>query len=272
MSNTYLLKFNSKDNRYYDENFEKDMIILKTKGVISDRHSCGRTKSIKKGDRIFIMRTGESETGIFISAYATSDVFEDLHWKENEKKLGKKTNYIDINIEYLGNFNKNNEMLTKDELIKISSNYDWSNKNPAIKISKDIADQLESVWEEKILRKNEENFINIDETTTGEEYYEGAVTTIKVNKYERNSKARQECINEYGYTCYVCGTNLQDIYGKLGERKIHVHHIKEIHTIGKEYKLNPKEDLRPVCPNCHSIIHSKRPPYTIEEVKKSIKK
>jgi 5-methylcytosine-specific restriction protein A len=40
--------------------------------------------------------------------------------------------------------------------------------------------------------------------------------------------------------------------------------------IGEKYTLNPINDLRPVCPNCHAIIHKKNPPFTIDEVKKFI--
>ncbi|MDA2921380.1 hypothetical protein MYX76_18130, partial [Desulfobacterota bacterium AH_259_B03_O07] len=38
----------------------------------------------------------------------------------------------------------------------------------------------------------------------------------------------------------------------------------------KKYKVNPKKDMRPVCPNCHAIIHRRDPPYTINDAKKMI--
>ena len=36
---------------------------------------------------------------------------------------------------------------------------------------------------------------------------------------------------------------------------------------GKEYKLDVDNDLVPVCPNCHYMLHRSEPPYTIEELK-----
>jgi 5-methylcytosine-specific restriction protein A len=36
--------------------------------------------------------------------------------------------------------------------------------------------------------------------------------------------------------------------------------------IQREYVIDPIRDLRPVCPNCHLIIHSKKEPFTIQEV------
>lgn len=31
--------------------------------------------------------------------------------------------------------------------------------------------------------------------------------------------------------------------------------------------IDPIEDLRLVCPNCHAMLHKKEPPFTIEELK-----
>ncbi len=44
-----------------------------------------------------------------------------------------------------------------------------------------------------------------------------------------------------------------ELYGELGEGVIHVHHLKELRSLGEEYQVDPIEDLRPVCPNCHAI-------------------
>ncbi len=37
--------------------------------------------------------------------------------------------------------------------------------------------------------------------------------------------------------------------------------------IGQEYKVDPINDLRPVCPNCHTMLHKQNPPLAIEELK-----
>jgi DNA-directed RNA polymerase subunit RPC12/RpoP len=39
---------------------------------------------------------------------------------------------------------------------------------------------------------------------------------------------------------------------------------------GKKHEIDPIRDLRPVCPNCHSVIHIKPRPYTIQEVKEMV--
>ncbi|WP_017305457.1 HNH endonuclease [Spirulina subsalsa] len=112
------------------------------------------------------------------------------------------------------------------------------------------------------------NLTNIypDEVTSEEVFREGAVRQVSVNAYERDSKARQKCIDYYGTSCSVCSFNFGEFFGELGEGFIHVHHLRPISEIGEEYEVDPVKDLRPVCPNCHAMIHSHRPPLKIEEL------
>jgi len=97
---------------------------------------------------------------------------------------------------------------------------------------------------------------------------EGSKRRITVNAYERNPKARQACINHYGTTCVICGFDFLKVYGEVGRGFIHVHHLKPLADIDREYEVDPINDLRPVCPNCHAIIHKNDPPFEIEHVKR----
>ena len=47
----------------------------------------------------------------------------------------------------------------------------------------------------------------------------------------------------------------EEKYGDLGKGFIHVHHIVPLNKIGKEYVVDYKNDLIPVCPNCHAMLH-----------------
>jgi len=100
--------------------------------------------------------------------------------------------------------------------------------------------------------------------------YEGKLTQVTINKFERNHTARLKCIEHYGNNCSVCEISFAEIYGEIGEGVIHVHHIVELSQIGKEYKVDPIKDLRPVCPNCHTMLHRKKPAFKIEDLKKII--
>lgn len=101
-----------------------------------------------------------------------------------------------------------------------------------------------------------------------EDYIEGTKLKSFVTSYERNKRARKKCLEYYGYKCSVCGFDFEREYGKIGEGFIHVHHIVSVASVGKEYKIDPVKDLRPVCANCHAMLHRKSPvPYTISELK-----
>jgi len=102
-------------------------------------------------------------------------------------------------------------------------------------------------------------------------FREGKAQIVYVNRYERNEKARDKCIEYWGYKCYVCGVILKDIYGEIAEGFIHVHHLKDLSLIGKEYSVDPINDLRPLCPNCHSIVHLETPAMNIDKLKTLLK-
>lgn len=102
---------------------------------------------------------------------------------------------------------------------------------------------------------------------TDESYFEGSVKSVVVNAYERNPKARAACLAHYGNSCYVCGFNFGEAYGSIGNGFIHVHHLIEISSIGKKYSVDPIKDLRPLCPNCHAMVHTQKPAISPEELK-----
>lgn len=100
-----------------------------------------------------------------------------------------------------------------------------------------------------------------------EQLVEGAVRQVAVNAYERNPVARARCVEAHGAICAVCGFDFGARYGAAASGFIHVHHIKALASIGAQYEVDPIEDLRPVCPNCHAVIHMADPPRSIQEVK-----
>lgn len=100
---------------------------------------------------------------------------------------------------------------------------------------------------------------------------EGAKQQIFVNIYERSPVARAMCIAHYGWSCWVCGFNFEKQYGEIGKRYIHIHHLTPLSVIGDTYEVDPVRDLRPVCPNCHAMLHKKQPPFTVEELRGEIK-
>lgn len=111
-----------------------------------------------------------------------------------------------------------------------------------------------------------------DEVDEPQTFYEGATKSIKVNTFERNQPARNACVEHYGAKCKICGMTFESRYGKVGKGFIHVHHLKPLGEIDATYEVDPISDLCPVCPNCHAMIHMRKPPYSVDEVKAMLKK
>jgi len=108
-------------------------------------------------------------------------------------------------------------------------------------------------------------------TKSCDSFIEGSKMTVLVNKYERNLKARDKCIEHHGAICSICSFDFEERYGQLGEGFIHVHHLTPVSKIGESYEVDPINDLIPVCPNCHAMIHKKKLPYTIQQIKNTMK-
>lgn len=99
---------------------------------------------------------------------------------------------------------------------------------------------------------------------------EGATIQVTVNPFERNPVARRRCIAHFGCKCFTCGLDFAVKYGEIGVGFIEVHHLNPLSEISGEYEVDPIRDLRPLCPNCHAIIHRKQPLLTVADVRRLI--
>jgi 5-methylcytosine-specific restriction protein A len=136
------------------------------------------------------------------------------------------------------------------------------------KIKLNTIREIISKYERKLILKEEP--IYPEEIVNSEKLYEGIPKAILINAYERNPVARSICIGHYGVQCVVCGFDFEKKYGDIGKGFIHVHHLTQLSEIGQGYEVDPVNDLRPVCPNCHAMLHKRNPPYTIAELKSKI--
>lgn len=116
------------------------------------------------------------------------------------------------------------------------------------------------------------NVATISEEEQSFVFVEGKAYISQTSAYERNVKAREECLKHYGCKCVVCGFDFEKEYGEIGRGFIEVHHVVPVSTIGKEYVVDPIRDLRPLCSNCHSMVHRREPVIGIEELKEMRKK
>lgn len=105
------------------------------------------------------------------------------------------------------------------------------------------------------------------EHLNGTELLDGKARTVLLTQHERNRALRARCIDHHGYACMGCGLLMREIYGKIADAFIHVHHLTPLADAG-ECVVDPINDLVPLCPNCHSVVHLKSPAMTIAELKR----
>jgi len=111
-----------------------------------------------------------------------------------------------------------------------------------------------------------------EETGEPESYQEGSTVTVKANRYERSEAARKACLEHYGAQCQVCGLRFEERYGEIGVdgAGIEVHHVMPLSETDGDVAVHPTEDLKPVCPNCHAMLHQESPPLCIEELRRRL--
>lgn len=109
-----------------------------------------------------------------------------------------------------------------------------------------------------------------EELDPAEALIEGAAITVPVNVFERNPAARIKCIEHHGYKCVVCSFDFEEFYGPVGRHYIHVHHVVPLSELRAVHEVDPIKDMVPVCPNCHSIIHSTRPALGVDQLREHL--
>lgn len=96
---------------------------------------------------------------------------------------------------------------------------------------------------------------------------EGAKTRIEVNRYERDRRNRAAALAIHGYACKACELDMSSRYGEAAAGLIEVHHVTPVSEVGADYVIDPRSDLVPLCPNCHSVTHRRSPPFSVAELR-----
>jgi len=222
--------------------------------------NCGNTKKIQIGDTFLLMRLGTPPKGIIGFGQIFSKPNSLPHWDEDKANEGKTALFVDLLFSQLSEFPLIDEQTLKtDEVIR---QFNWFPQSSGILVPQSITGNILHTIEKQSRTKY--NALTLEKLT---EIFEGRVKVITIKTYDRSPFARQQCMDCYGTTCVICGFNFEDKYGQIGKGFIHVHHLTQIADVGEEYKIDPIKDLRPVCANCHAMLHKKRPAYGIEDIK-----
>ena len=219
-----------------------------------------RRSGIDEGDDVVLFLHGAGG-GIIASGIATSEIYEDP---------ADGTNWIDVEWEH---WMAADDCLPVDLLRSSIAPrfFEYAPRGSGQRLSGAEAESLKQAWQELL---EQSPSLSGDEAGVrvrgGQAVPEGAISRTEVNRYERSRWARAECLRHYGLRCQVCGLDFEERYGELGKGFMHVHHVTPLHEIAgtPDYRLDPIKDLRPVCPNCHAMLHRpKGRALTVEELR-----
>jgi 5-methylcytosine-specific restriction enzyme A len=264
---TFLITWKPSKGTWAD--LEQDISEVRSKGFVDGQWSCGRSRRIRPYDRLFMLRQGSDRPGIMASGWALSAPYEAKHYdpdRPNDRAI-----YVDVRFDTILDPTIGavlpRERLNRGQLADVH----WNTQASGIAIAPDAAAELERIWSALLARLGEEPVTSPEEIAAADTYFEGATRRVSVLVYERSGYARRCCVEHYGYCCSVCGIDFEKAYGERGRAFIHVHHIVPISTIGRSYRLDPIKDLRPVCPNCHAMLHRAGDVLSVEALRKLFK-
>jgi 5-methylcytosine-specific restriction protein A len=253
---TFLLTWNP--NRWPWFDLAKEANEIAAGKTVIGRWSCGNTKYIQKGDRVFLVRLGSEPKGIVGSGWVVKLPHLDKHWSAEKSSDGKEGLFIEFEWERLINSNIDLPLslskLPKGKLGQRS----WTPQSSGTQIQNDLAAELERLWAARIGGSSLGSVFADDEIAA----FEGQERIALVRHRRREQKLRTAKLvqtrkqNDGRLFCEVprCGFDFEKVYGVLGKNFAHVHHLKPLsdRESPSETSLN---DLAVVCANCHAIIH-----------------
>jgi 5-methylcytosine-specific restriction protein A len=242
-----------------------DLAEFRRSGLLRKSWSCGRTRRIERGDRVYLMRLGLDPKGIIGSGFVTQEPHEEEHWDQDRAAAGDGALFVEVGFDQLSEV----PLIGLAELEEPPfAEVNWTPQGSGFRILPAVSAALDAAW----ARRTGAGFLQgPDELVSDLPLVEGAQQTVTVNAYERNPEARRRCLAHYGHRCFVCDFSFEEVYGDYVRRYIHVHHIVPVSAIGESYVVDPIRDLRPLCPNCHAAIHRTNPIISPEDLRDLIR-
>ncbi len=104
---------------------------------------------------------------------------------------------------------------------------------------------------------------------------EGRELFLKHRARERNStviqRAKSLFVGKHGrFFCEACGFDFEKVYGQLGHGFIEAHHTIAVSTLSENSETKVS-DIAMLCPNCHRMVHRRRPWLCMKDLQSILK-
>jgi len=127
---------------YAWRDLRRDVARVRRSGGLATDWSCARSKQIRRGDRLFLLRQGTEPRGIVASGWATSDWYEGPGWR----RAGVPCNHVDWEIDVL--LDAEREAILPREALShgILARMYWNTQVSGTRIPDAVARELEKAW------------------------------------------------------------------------------------------------------------------------------
>lgn len=138
---TFLLTWNP--SKWHWDDLSDWAAKVQRKGSASFGWSCGGTRRIRKGDRIFLLRQGVEPRGLIGSGWVTSEKpQEGEHWDDGGLP-SRRALYVDVEWDVLAE----DPIIRRDELEEASfAGPNWNTQASGITIEPEYARTIEAEW------------------------------------------------------------------------------------------------------------------------------
>ena len=194
-------------------------------------------KKVKEGDRFFLVRCGEGNTGIVMSGTISSKPFKAEDWSGK----GREVYYVKMNLGTMIHPD-NEEILTTEELEDAIPGFEWNGGHSGRLLDKTSAGKLELLWQAYI---NDQKFMFENGMARLEEWVEDDTDDI-IKDYLKKKN---------GETCECCGFNFKQVYGKKCKETVDYIQLAPIDFEDAEAL---EATYHALCPNCQRIIKTEK--------------
>ena len=233
--NTFIMMWNPGISNWKMKDFE---LALCRFDEISFNWAIFDYKKAKIGDRFFLVRCGEGDTGIVMSGFISSNPHKGEDWSGK----GRDGYYVDLNVCTMIHPD-NEEILTTEILEDAIPEFEWNGGHSGRLLDKMSAGKLEFMWRAYL---NDNELMFDKGFAKRDDWYDW---------YDRRTK---EIVDYYlkkklGETCECCGFNYKKAHGRSCKGTID---YVRLDTTDYDDADALEASYHALCPNCQRIIKS----------------
>lgn len=226
-------------------------------GLCSWSWTCRSVNKVTAGDRFLMLRQGPEPRGIIGSGWVRTN-----GWFSEE-------GVPCVNILWRRLVDPSRPL--NPATIQGAEDVHWSPQGSGIELPEEFFEAVWQAWEAHSANDHapslpppsgiEPTPVVTREMTTPREdaasSIEGRLIESWSSRRKRDPVNRARCLAVHGYRCVVCTMSFAEDYGEIGEGFIHIHHEQPLAASDDVTgsAQDPAVMMKPVCPNCHAMLH-----------------